>query len=89
MFWRVAVVFLVKIIQSFIQKVVNWEEAKTRGYLAIIILLVMGTDLILTTISLEIFHIGTKRWDERLNTRIGIDEGRFNQRFDKLVGSLS
>ena len=86
MFWRVAVVFLVKIIQSFIQKVVNWEEAKTRGYLA---LLVMGTDLILTTISVERLHISTKRWDERLNTRIRIDEGRFNQRFDKLVGSLS
>ena len=78
MFWRVAVVF-----------VVNWEEAKTRGYLAIIILLVMGTDLILTTISVERLHISTKRWDERLNTRIRIDEGRFNQRFDKLVGSLS
>ena len=49
----------------------------------------MGTDLILTTISVERLHISTKRWDERLNTRIRIDEGRFNQRFDKLVGSLS
>ena len=44
LFWGVGVVFLVKIIQPFIQKIINWEEARTHGYLALIILLGMGTD---------------------------------------------
>lgn len=51
LFWGVGVVFLVKIIQPFIQKIINWEEARTHGYLALIILLGMGTDFVLTIIS--------------------------------------
>ena len=49
----------------------------------------MGTDFVLTIISVEKFHISTKRWDERLNTQIKLDESRLNQRFDKLLESLS
>ena len=89
LFWGVGVVFLVKIIQPFIQKIINWEEARTHGYLALIILLGMGTDFVLTIISVEKFHISTKRWDERLNTQIKLDENKLNQRFDKLLESLS
>ena len=81
--------FLSKIVQPFIQKIINWEEAKTHGYLALMILLVMGTDFILTIISVEKLHLSTKHWDERLNAQLKVDENKLNDRFDKLLESFS
>lgn len=89
LFWGLGVVFLVKIVQPFIQKIINWEEAKTHGYLALMILLVMGTDFILTIISVEKLHLSTKHWDERLNAQLKVDENKLNDRFDKLLESFS
>lgn len=89
LFWGLGVVFLVKIVQPFIQKIINWEEAKTNGYLALMILLVMGTDFILTIISVEKLHLSTKHWDERLNAQLKVDENKLNDRFDKLLESFS
>ena len=87
--WGLGVIFLVKIVQPFIQKIINWEEAKTHGYLALMILLVMGTDFILTIISVEKLHLSTKHWDERLNAQLKVDENKLNDRFDKLLESFS
>lgn len=67
LFWGISVVLLVKFIQPLIQKVINWEEMKTHGALAVIIVLVMGTDLVLTIISVRKFHMSTKLWDEKIN----------------------
>lgn len=49
----------------------------------------MGTDFILTIFSVEKLHISTKSWNERLDTRIKLDETKLNQAFDKLMGTLS
>lgn len=81
--------FLVKVIQPFVQKLITWEEIKTHGYLALIIVIVMGTDFILTIFSVEKLHMSTKSWNGRLNTRMKLDEGKLNQAFDKLVETLS
>ncbi|WP_103660775.1 putative ABC transporter permease [Lactobacillus sp. HT06-2] len=70
LFWGIGVVFLVKIVQPFIQRVINWEEMETHGALAVMITLVMGTDLVLTIISVERFHTTTKMWDERINAHL-------------------
>lgn len=70
LFWGIGVVILVRYVQPFVQKLINWEEAKTHGLLALLIVLVMGTDTIVTMISVEHFHISTKQWDERLNQYI-------------------
>lgn len=64
-FWGIGVVLLVKFVQPFIQRIINWEESWTHGMLALIIVLVMGTDTILSVISVEKFHITTQQWDER------------------------
>ena len=76
LFWGIGVVFLVKVIQPFVQKLITWEEIKTHGYLALIIVIVMGTDFILTIFSVEKLHMSTKSWNERLNTRMKLDEGK-------------
>lgn len=52
-FWGIGVVLLVKFVQPFIQRIINWEESWTHGMLALIIVLVMGTDTILSVISVE------------------------------------
>ncbi|GGI62448.1 putative ABC transporter permease [Limosilactobacillus caviae] len=64
-FWGIGVVLLVKFIQPIVQRVINWEEAWTHGMLALIIVLVMGTDTVLTIISVKKFHVTTQQWDER------------------------
>ncbi len=71
--------FLVKVIQPFVQKLIIWEEIKTHGYLALIIVIVMGTDFILTIFSVGKLQMSTKSWNERLNTRMKLDEGKLNQ----------
>lgn len=76
LFWGIGVVFLVKVIQPFVQKLITWEEIKTHVYLALIIVIVMGTDFILTIFSVEKLHMSTKSWNERLNTRMKLDEGK-------------
>lgn len=70
LFWGIGVVFLVKYIQPFIQRIINWEEARTHGWLAVIIVLVMGTDTALTMISVHQFHTSTKQWDQRINQHL-------------------
>lgn len=67
LFWGVGVVVLVKLLQPQVQKVINWEEAKTHGYLALMIVIGMGIDFIATIISVEKFHTSTQMWDERIN----------------------
>ncbi|MBB1063461.1 putative ABC transporter permease [Limosilactobacillus fastidiosus] len=70
LFWGIGVVFLVRVVQPFVQRVINWEEAKTHGWLAVIIVLVMGTDMILTMFSIHKLHISTKQWDDRVNQQL-------------------
>lgn len=65
--WGIGVVLLVKFVQPLVQKLINWEEAKTHGFLALIIVLVMGVDFICTIISVERFHTTTQMWDKRIN----------------------
>lgn len=65
--WGFGVVLLVKFVQPLVQKMINWEEAKTHGFLALIVVLVMGTDFICTIISVERFHTTTQMWDRRIN----------------------
>ena len=89
LFLGIRVGFLVKVIQPFVQKLITWEEIKTHGYLALIIVIVMGTDFILTIFSVEKLHMSTKSWNGRLNTRMKLDEGKLNQSFDKLMETLS
>lgn len=89
LFLGIRVGFLVKVIQPFVQKLIIWEEIKTHGYLALIIVIVMGTDFILTIFSVEKLQMSTKSWNERLNTRMKLDEGKLNQAFDKLMETLS
>ena len=89
LFLGIRVGFLVKVIQPFVQKLIIWEEIKTHGYLALIIVIVMGTDFILTIFSVEKLQMSTKSWNDRLNTRMKLDEGKLNQAFDKLMETLS
>lgn len=89
LFLGIRVGFLVKVIQPFVQKLIIWEEIKTHGYLALIIVIVMGTDFIRTIFSVEKLQMSTKSWNERLNTRMKLDEGKLNQAFDKLMETLS
>ena len=89
LFLGIRVGFLVKVIQPFVQKLIIWEEIKTHGYLALIIVIVMGTDSILTIFSVGKLQMSTKSWNERLNTRMKLDEGKLNQAFDKLMETLS
>lgn len=70
LFWGIGVVFLVKFIQPFIQRIINWEEARTHGWLAVIIVLVMGTDTVLTMFIVHQLHTSTKQWDNRINQRL-------------------
>ena len=49
----------------------------------------MGTDFIPTIFSVEKLHMSTKIWNDRLNTRMKLDEGKLNQAFDKLMETLS
>lgn len=64
-FWGLGVILLVKFIQPLVQRIINWEEAWTHGALALIICLVMGTDTVLTVISVKKFHTTTQQWDQR------------------------
>ena len=70
LFWGIGVVFLVRYIQPFVQRIINWEEAKAHGWLAVIIVIVMGTDMVLTMFSVHKLHISTKQWDNRINQRL-------------------
>ena len=64
-FWGIGVVLLVRFIQPFIQRVINWEEAHTHGMLALLVVLVMGTDTVLTIFSVRHFHTTTQQWEQR------------------------
>lgn len=79
LFWGFGVVLLVKFIQPFVQRIINWEEIKTHGGFAAIVVLVMGTDLVLTIISVRRFHATTKMWDERINKRLDELHVRFDE----------
>ena len=70
LFWGVGIVLLVKFIPPLIQRVINWEEVETHGALAAIVVLVMGTDLVFTIISVRKFHETTKMWDEKINEHL-------------------
>ena len=65
LFLGIRVGFLVKVIQPFVQKLIIWEEIKTHGYLALIIVIVMGTDFIRTIFSVEKLQMSTKSWNVR------------------------
>ena len=67
LFWGIGVVLLVRYIQPFIQRVINWEESWTHGFLALFITLAMGADLVMTIFSIKHFHMTTKQWDQRIN----------------------
>lgn len=66
LFWGIGIVLLVKLIQPQVQRVINWKEAQTHGLLALMIVLVMGTDTVLTMISVQRFHTSTQQWDTRV-----------------------
>lgn len=82
LFWGFGVVILVKFVQPFIQKVINWEEMNTHGALAAMIVVGMGTDLILTIISVRRFHATTQMWNERINARLDKLHARVDQATD-------
>ena len=82
LFWGFGVVILVKFVQPFIQKVINWEEMKTHGALAAMIVVGMGTDLVLTIISARRFHATTQMWNERINARLDKLHARVDQATD-------
>lgn len=65
LFWGIGVVVLVRFIQPFIQRIINWEEAHTHGMLALLVVLVMGTDTFLSIISVRHFHTTTQQWEKR------------------------
>ena len=66
-FWGIGVILLVRFIQPIVQRVINWEEGWTHGMLALLIVVVMGTDTVMTMISVKHFHMTTKQWDQRIN----------------------
>lgn len=82
LFWGFGVIILVKFVQPFIQKVINWEEMKTHGALAAMIVVGMGTDLVLTIISVRRFHATTQMWNERINARLDKLHARVEQTTD-------
>lgn len=81
LFWGIGVVLLVRFIQPAIQRVINWEEAHTHGMLALLVVLVMGTDTILTIISIHHFHTTTQQWEQRA---VAYQE-KLKQRLDKAL----
>lgn len=81
LFWGIGVVLLVRFIQPAIQRVINWEEAHTHGMLALLVVLVMGTDTILTIISIHHFHTTTQQWEQRA---VACQE-KLKQRLDKAL----
>ena len=86
LFWGVGIVLLVKFIPPLIQRVINWEEVETHGALAAIIVLVMGTDLVFTIISVRKFHETTKMWDEKINKHL---LKRFSWNHQRLMNSFA
>lgn len=80
-FWGIGVVVLVRWIQPFIQRVINWEEARTHGMLALMVTIVMGVDTVLTIISVEHFHTTTQVWEKRV---VAFQE-RLHQRLDQAL----
>ncbi|MBD5429146.1 putative ABC transporter permease [Lactobacillus sp.] len=82
LFWGIGVVILVKFVQPFIQKIINWEEAKTHGAMAAIIVVVMGTDLVLTIISVKRFHATTQMWNEKINAHLNKLHAKLDQATD-------
>lgn len=82
LFWGFGVVLLVKFVQPLIQKVINWEEMRTHGALAGMIVLAMGTDLVLTIISVRRFHATTQMWNERINARLDKLHARLDEATD-------
>lgn len=67
LFWGVGVMLLVKFVQPTVQRVINWEEGQTHRMLAGIIFLVMGTDTVLSMISILHLHTTTQMWDQRIH----------------------
>lgn len=65
LFWGIGVVILVRYIQPIIQRVIDWEEARTHGMLALLVVIVMGTDTALSIISVRRFHITSQMWEQR------------------------
>ena len=66
LFWGVGVVILVWFIQPLVQRVINWEESWTHGFLAMFITVAMITDTAMTIFSIRHFHMTTKQWDQRI-----------------------
>lgn len=67
LFWGVGVVILAWFIQPLVQRVINWEESWTHGFLAMFITVAMITDTAMTIfISIRHFHMTTKQWDQRI-----------------------
>jgi uncharacterized membrane protein len=66
LFWGIGVVILVRYIHPLIQRVINWEEEQTHGMLALLVVVGMGTDAVLTIISVKHFHTTTQMWNERV-----------------------
>lgn len=70
LFWGAGVVFLVKWVQPGVQRLVDWEENLTHGWLAAIITLILCTDTVLTMISVFHFHRTTKEVDENFKASL-------------------
>lgn len=84
LFWGIGVVFLVRVIQPFIQKIINWEEAQTHGLLALLIVAAMGADFVLTIISVTRFHTTTQMWNERINQHLDALHAKLDEATDNL-----
>lgn len=88
LFWGIGVIFLVKFIHPLMLRLINWEEARTHGMLAALIVIGMGTDFILTIISVEHFHTTTKMWNQRINRRIAEAHVDLDHWHDDVVAHL-
>lgn len=69
LFWGAGVVLLVKFVQPRVQKMTNWEENVTHGYFALLVVIGLSTDFVLTMISVHRFHMTTKMWNERIQAK--------------------
>ncbi|QNQ81997.1 putative ABC transporter permease [Lactobacillus sp. PV012] len=93
LFWGIGVVALVKFVQPFVQKIIDWEESYTHGYEAIIILTVMGVDFIATIISVKKFHTSTQLWNTKINDfldkhKAELDHSKLHAELKKHLPSL-
>lgn len=88
LFWGIAVVILVKFVQPPMMNLVNWIEAHTDKYAALVIAFVMSVDTIVTVLNTQQFRQHAAVWEQRIaaeNERLHIEllDDLANQRLNQ------